>query len=46
MKISAINKKIIKMMDNNYLDILLTGVGITIYLYGLKKILLNQTKSI
>tara|TARA_Y100000589_G_scaffold220613_1_gene208248 strand:- start:2064 stop:2204 length:141 start_codon:yes stop_codon:yes gene_type:complete len=46
MKISAINKEINQNMDNQYLDIFLTAIGITIYLYGLKKIFLNQTKSI
>tara|TARA_Y100000589_G_scaffold275449_1_gene269565 strand:+ start:110 stop:259 length:150 start_codon:yes stop_codon:yes gene_type:complete len=45
--ISAINKenKIDNMLDN-YIDMFLTAVGIVIYFYGLKKLLLNQTKSI
>jgi len=33
-------------MLNSYIDIFLTAIGIVIYFYGLKKLLLNQTKSI
>jgi len=33
-------------MLNSYIDLFLTAIGIVIYFYGLKKLLLNQTKSI
>ena len=33
-------------MINTYLDLFLTAIGVMIYLYGLKKLFLNPTKSI